>query len=140
MKYRIENGEAKVPISELNRVNDEYEALIKREQKLDRIESKLKGNSVATEMTVSVHREYLGYGNTYSKHVIEDPTEHYSDFDGILKKAVDCENKRMQFYLDEKKDEAGDLSVKLTRVKSELAEVENMSVKEFKRYKKRGSL
>ncbi len=86
MKYRIEDGEVKMPVSELNRLNDEVDALQKREALVNAIEAKLKGNSVATEIEV-VNNPCLNPLGGHHYETIEIIKESYSDIDGILKKS-----------------------------------------------------
>ena len=46
MEYRIENGEARIPISEVNRLNDEAEKLKEKERELEKREIELEKREI----------------------------------------------------------------------------------------------
>jgi hypothetical protein len=130
MKYRIENGEARIPLSELNRLNDEFEKLNEREKLIQKREIQLsKDLKDNTKMIIKKETMY-DYSYPDWTFYMGNYQRYHVDIKDTFKELRD----EYSLIVDEKIEKV--LAEAETKRKEMEDKFKNMSIKEFKKWKK----
>ncbi len=132
MKYRFEEGEAKVPLSEINRLNDLFEQLEEKDNNLTRRENEL--NKALKDETKIVIAENIGsiYGSSYAIVTIDEACER-------VERIRTIKDKRFESAVDTAVKASVDTAVNTERKETEKQTEDKffeMNAQEFVNWKK----